>query len=109
MTDASLRPYIVIELPSNLLLKVSVSFVLNDMISFGVPQRVGPNVLLPAIVTVWGLVTTLQGWCASSPTAPIGMLTSNPGLVTSFGGLVACRFFLGLTEGESSFRPIVTQ
>ncbi|KAK0188283.1 major facilitator superfamily domain-containing protein [Armillaria mellea] len=57
-------PYIVAELPSNLLLRV-----------------VGPNYLLPTLLTLWGVVTTLQG------------------VVTSYSGLLACRFFLGLFEG----------
>ncbi|RXW24368.1 hypothetical protein EST38_g1480 [Candolleomyces aberdarensis] len=55
-------PYILAELPSNLLLKA-----------------VGPNLMLPAMLTLWGVVTTLQ--------------------VTSYGGLLAARFFLGLLEG----------
>ncbi|KAK0475665.1 major facilitator superfamily domain-containing protein [Armillaria luteobubalina] len=42
---------------------------------------VGPNYLLPTLLTVWGIVTTLQG------------------VVTSYSGLLACRFFLGLFEG----------
>lgn len=57
-------PYILAELPSNLLLKV-----------------VGPNLMLPTMLTLWGVVTTLQG------------------VVTSYGGLLAARFFLGLLEG----------
>ncbi|PBK63057.1 MFS general substrate transporter [Armillaria solidipes] len=57
-------PYIAAELPSNLLLRV-----------------IGPNYLLPTLLTIWGVVTTLQG------------------VVTSYGGLLACRFFLGLFEG----------
>ena len=57
-------PYIAIELPASLVVK-----------------RVGANVLLPTMVTLWGLITALQG------------------LVTSFGGLLAARFFLGLAEG----------
>ena len=44
-------------------------------------RAVGPHRLLPALVCSWGLVTTLQG------------------LVTSYGGLLAARFFLGLCEG----------
>ncbi|KAJ2931861.1 hypothetical protein H1R20_g5229, partial [Candolleomyces eurysporus] len=58
-------PYILAELPSNLLLKA-----------------VGPNLMLPAMLTLWGVVTTLQG------------------VVTSYGGLLAARFFLGLLEGN---------
>ncbi|KAK0457494.1 major facilitator superfamily domain-containing protein [Desarmillaria tabescens] len=57
-------PYIASELPSNLLLRV-----------------IGPNYLLPTLLTTWGVVTTLQG------------------VVTSYGGLLACRFFIGLFEG----------
>ncbi|GAA5974985.1 hypothetical protein JCM5350_004531 [Sporobolomyces pararoseus] len=57
-------PYIVSELPSNLLLK-----------------KIGPQILIPTLVTVWGIVSCLTG------------------LVSSFGGLVAARFCLGLCEG----------
>ncbi|GLB38895.1 putative major facilitator superfamily protein [Lyophyllum shimeji] len=57
-------PYIVAELPSNLLLKT-----------------VGPNLMLPTMLTLWGVVTTLQG------------------VVKTYHGLLACRFFLGLLEG----------
>ncbi|KAF8808496.1 MFS general substrate transporter [Phlegmacium glaucopus] len=57
-------PYIVAELPSNLLLKI-----------------VGPNLMLPTMLTLWGLVTMLQG------------------VVHNYQGLLACRFFLGLLEG----------
>ncbi|EKM58174.1 uncharacterized protein PHACADRAFT_252274 [Phanerochaete carnosa HHB-10118-sp] len=57
-------PYILIEFPTNLLLK-----------------HIGANILLPAMVVLWGIVTALQG------------------LVTTYSGLIACRFFLGLFEG----------
>ncbi|KAI6028698.1 major facilitator superfamily domain-containing protein [Pisolithus orientalis] len=57
-------PYIAMELPSNLILK-----------------RVGPNLMLPTMVTLWGVVAVMQG------------------LVTSYTGLLLCRFFLGLAEG----------
>ncbi|KAF8815170.1 MFS general substrate transporter [Phlegmacium glaucopus] len=57
-------PYIVAELPSNLLLR-----------------KIGPRLLLPMLLTLWGLTATLQGF------------------VTSFGGLVTVRAFLGLIEG----------
>ncbi|RDB27444.1 hypothetical protein Hypma_004085 [Hypsizygus marmoreus] len=57
-------PYIVAELPSNLLLKT-----------------VGPDYMLPTMLTLWGVVTTLQG------------------IVKSYSGLLAARFFLGLLEG----------
>ncbi|KAF8883333.1 MFS general substrate transporter [Gymnopilus junonius] len=57
-------PYIVAELPSNLLLK-----------------RIGPRVVMPTLLTIWGIMVTLQG------------------LVTSFAGLVVVRTLLGLVEG----------
>lgn len=57
-------PYILAELPSNLILK-----------------KVGPRILLPTLCTMWGLITVVQ---SKSQT---------------FGGFVACRFFLGLFEG----------
>ncbi|KAJ7579912.1 major facilitator superfamily domain-containing protein [Mycena floridula] len=57
-------PYILAELPSNLMLKA-----------------VGPNRMLPTMLALWGVVTTLQG------------------VVTSYKGLLACRFFLGMLEG----------
>lgn len=57
-------PYIAIELPSNLILKF-----------------VGPHIILPTLLVLWGLVTTLQGF------------------VHDYSGLLICRFFLGLLEG----------
>lgn len=57
-------PYILAEIPSNLLLK-----------------KIGPNYWLPSLVTIWGIVSTLEG------------------IVKNAQGLWADRFFLGLTEG----------
>ncbi|KAL4067942.1 major facilitator superfamily domain-containing protein [Scleroderma citrinum] len=57
-------PYIAAELPSNLVLRY-----------------VGPNLMLPAMVTAWGIICTMQG------------------LVHDYAGLLACRFCLGLVEG----------
>ncbi|PPQ82706.1 hypothetical protein CVT25_009403 [Psilocybe cyanescens] len=57
-------PYVLSEIPANLILR-----------------RVGPNVLIPTLLTVWGVVVIVQGF------------------VTSFHGLAAIRFFLGLLEG----------
>lgn len=56
-------PYIVFEVPSNILLK-----------------RFSPHVWLGANMFLFGLTTMMQG------------------LVQNYGGLVACRFFLGLFE-----------
>ncbi|KAF8997145.1 MFS general substrate transporter [Hymenopellis radicata] len=57
-------PYILVEIPSNLLLRT-----------------IGPNILLPALLSAWGVVSALQG------------------IVTSFRQLLVCRFFIGLLEG----------
>lgn len=57
-------PYILAEVPANLLVK-----------------KVGANRFLPILVTVWGVVATLQG------------------VVVNKEGLWADRFFLGLAEG----------
>jgi hypothetical protein len=38
--------------------------------------------MLPTMLTLWGVVTTLQG------------------VVKGYGGLLATRFFLGLLEGK---------
>ncbi|KAI6040794.1 major facilitator superfamily domain-containing protein [Pisolithus marmoratus] len=60
----ALVPYFAMELPSNLILK-----------------RIGPNRLLPTMVTMWGIAAAMQGF------------------VTGYTGLLLCRFFLGLTQG----------
>ncbi|EIW77869.1 MFS general substrate transporter [Coniophora puteana RWD-64-598 SS2] len=57
-------PYILAEFPSNILLKI-----------------VGPDLMLPGMIAMWGIVATLQG------------------VVHNYSGLLACRFFLGLCEG----------
>ncbi len=45
-------------------------------------KRVGPGRWLPFLTAMWGLVGTLMG------------------VVQSYKGLLAARFFLGLTEGK---------
>ncbi|CAL1707482.1 unnamed protein product [Somion occarium] len=57
-------PYIAAELPSNLLLR-----------------KIGPRVLMPSLLVIWGIIVTLHG------------------LVSSYSGLVIIRAFLGLVEG----------
>ncbi|KAK7682361.1 hypothetical protein QCA50_014566 [Cerrena zonata] len=57
-------PYIAAELPSNLLLR-----------------KIGPSVLMPTLLVIWGVIVTLHG------------------VVTSYAGLVTARAFLGLVEG----------
>ncbi len=50
-------------------------------------KRLGANYTLPLMVTLWGMVTACQG------------------AVKSYGGLIACRFFLGALEGELRLPP----
>ncbi|KAF9038139.1 MFS general substrate transporter [Panaeolus papilionaceus] len=57
-------PYMLSELPSNLILR-----------------KVGPHLLLPAVVTAWGIVVIFQGF------------------VKSFSGLIVVRLILGALEG----------
>ncbi|KAF9477431.1 MFS general substrate transporter [Pholiota conissans] len=57
-------PYILSELPANLLLR-----------------KIGPNILMPTILTLWGVIVIAQGF------------------VKSYHGLVVARAFLGLMEG----------
>uniref|UniRef100_A0A8H7XRX8 Major facilitator superfamily (MFS) profile domain-containing protein n=1 Tax=Psilocybe cubensis TaxID=181762 RepID=A0A8H7XRX8_PSICU len=57
-------PYVLSEIPANLILR-----------------KVGPNLLMPTILTFWGIIVLAQGF------------------VTSFRGLIATRAFLGLAEG----------
>ncbi|OJA15235.1 hypothetical protein AZE42_07981 [Rhizopogon vesiculosus] len=81
-------PYIVAEFPSNLLLKASIILRLNlSRLMITPKQYVGPRWMLPTMVTIWGLVATMQANSAA------------PGVVKTYSGLLACRFFLGLMEG----------
>jgi len=63
------------------LIVTSISYLAVELPACLVLKRVGANVLLPTMATIWGLTTTLQGF------------------VTSYQGLLATRFFLGLAEG----------
>jgi len=55
-------PYIVAELPSNLTLKVCVeAFCVVMHLTSNTRQAVGPNLMLPSMLALWGVVTTLQG------------------------------------------------
>ena len=63
------------------LMVTSISYVAVEIPAGLILKRVGANILLPTMATLWGLITTLQG------------------LVTSYQGLLATRFFLGLAEG----------
>lgn len=44
-------------------------------------RKIGPNIMMPTILTIWGMVCALQG------------------AVKSYAGLVTIRTFLGLIEG----------
>ena len=76
-------PYILAELPSNLLLKI-----------------VGPNLMLPTLLSLWGIVTTLQGTGHLIASMIDAHRMAHTGTVKTYHGLLVCRFFLGLFEGE---------
>jgi MFS family permease len=63
------------------LMVTNISYLAVEIPACLILKRVGANILLPTMATLWGLITTFQG------------------LVTSYKGLLATRFFLGLAEG----------
>ena len=69
------------ELPANLLLRT-----------------IGPKIMMPALLTLWGIIVTLQGKL-SIYRASFLFSRKYEGLVTSYKGLVTVRAFLGLVEG----------
>ena len=78
-------PYILAELPANLVLR-----------------KIGPRIMLPAILTTWGVIATLQGKLYFGTRISVlqpPSKTCKKGLVTSFAGLATVRAFLGLVEG----------
>lgn len=58
-----------------------IPYIATELPSNLLLKVIGPNLLLPTLMLCWGIVTTLQG------------------LVTNYGGLLACRFFIGFFEG----------
>lgn len=58
-----------------------VPYILYDIPSNLVLKRLKAGYYLPGLVAIWGLISTLMG------------------LVKSYSGLLAARFFLGLAEG----------
>ena len=62
-------------------------------------KRLGPNIMLPAMLTLWGIVTTMHGEPFSQLTMEAVTDAHSSGFVHSYSGLLACRFFLGLCEG----------
>lgn len=78
-------PYIVAELPANLLLR-----------------KIGPRIMMPTILTIWGLICALQGQfglCILLYNNLIVLHFYFEGTVKSFAGFVTIRAFLGLVEG----------
>ena len=64
-------------------------------------KRFGANVTIPLMVVLWGLFCACQGearGCSNNESS-----SSYAGAVTTYGGLIACRFFLGMAEG--TLRP----
>lgn len=73
-------PYILFEVPSNLLLK-----------------KIKPSSWLSFIMFAWGELT-LRPSMRLQLNPDIGVVTVCQGVVRSYAGLVVCRFFLGLFE-----------
>lgn len=76
-------PYIAAELPANLLLR-----------------KIGPNILMPTLLTLWGIILTLQGKIPSHLFILLMFSNECEGFVTSYEGLATSRAFLGLAEGS---------
>ena len=57
-----------------------ISYALAEPVTNVILKRATPRVFFTAIIILWGICMTLMG------------------LVTSYAGLLACRFFLGLAE-----------
>lgn len=64
-------------------------------------RKIGPNLMMPTILTLWGMVCALQGkgrrdtfLFPSDQIIPVLI-----GTVKSYAGLVVIRAFLGLIEG----------
>ncbi|KAK7034630.1 hypothetical protein VNI00_012272 [Paramarasmius palmivorus] len=74
-------PYIAAELPSNWVLKVWKLYLVIFLADSVNEQAVGPNYMLPTMLSLWGVVTICQG------------------VVKTYGSLLACRFFIGFFEG----------
>ena len=72
-------PYILFEVPSNMILK-----------------RLAPSTWLSLIMFLWGMCPVLRS--VGSTDALLGLTTLAMGFVTNLAGLVACRFFLGAFE-----------
>ncbi|PAV17566.1 MFS general substrate transporter [Pyrrhoderma noxium] len=58
-----------------------VTYIASDLPASLLLRKIGPNILMPTILILWGLVTALQG------------------LLSSYIGLVTVRLILGLLEG----------
>jgi hypothetical protein len=63
----------------------------------GIYQYVGPNRMLPTMVTLWGVVCMMQGVCANPVVDVLDLMSA--GLIQDYRGLLICQCFLGLFEG----------
>lgn len=80
--------YLVCEVPSNMILNVSVAFETRDLfrdVRLIGKQRVRPSMYLPLLGVLWGIVATCMG------------------AAQNYGQLVAMRFLLGMFE--AGFAP----
>lgn len=58
--------------------------------------------MLPTMLSLWGIVTTLQG--ISRVYIYAGSLIRPKGVLTSYEELLVARFFIGLLEGKQQRR-----
>jgi len=58
-----------------------IPFILTEIPYALIMRKVGAHIALPLMISLWGLVTACHG------------------SVRSYGGLIACRWFLGMCEG----------
>jgi MFS family permease len=82
-------PYILLEVPSNLILR-----------------KVPPSWWISGIMFLWGMVDVDPSFnevLIDLPYCQLGITTICQGVTKSFGGLVACRFLLGIFE--AGFMP----
>jgi MFS family permease len=73
-------PYILLEVPSNMILK-----------------KLRPSVWISAIMFCWGMLPPSL-WHGGDLTLLLGVITICQGVTQSFAGLVVCRVLLGVFE-----------
>ncbi|KAG6874918.1 hypothetical protein C0992_005965 [Termitomyces sp. T32_za158] len=106
LTVSSL-PSIAVELPMNLALRVRAYQSPLNATHMAWWKAVGPNRILPAMLTLWGVVVVFQGSEMSTDLPGVPPFTRDElGLVKCYMELLVCRFFLGLFEGTRTIHVL---